>query len=158
MATTEDSVTQPTFLDTNLLLRSTVATAPQHDECRRALEHLWDNNADLWISHQVLREYMTNVTRPQTFMQPMDRNAVIERIRYFKTRFNVAEETHKVNEQLLKLVETIPIGGKQIHDANLAATMMVYNIPRLLTLNPVDFRRFSAYITVLTVADVLPTG
>lgn len=155
MATTDDN--SPVFIDTNILLRANVASAPQHTACFEALRTLRKAEAVLWLSRQVLREYMVNVTRPQTFMTPLDADTVVERVRYFKTRFRVANETDEVNEQLLKLVKRIPIGGKQIHDANLVATMLVYDIPRLLTLNPVDFRRFSAQITVLTLADVLPT-
>jgi predicted nucleic acid-binding protein len=53
------------------------------------------------------------------------------------------------------LMETTPLGGKQVHDANIAATMVVYNIHRLFTLNVADFARFSKLITVLTLEDIL---
>jgi len=46
-------------------------------------------------------------------------------------------------------MEQITIGGKQVHDANIVATMLVYGIPQLLTHNPSDFARFSGLISVL---------
>jgi predicted nucleic acid-binding protein len=41
-----------------------------------------------------------------------------------------------------------PIGGKQVHDANIVATMLVYGIPCLLTHNAKDFERFGDIVTV----------
>ena len=40
-------------------------------------------------------------------------------------------------------------GGKQVHDANIVATMRVHSVPRLLTHNVRDFARFGAVIEVV---------
>ena len=45
-----------------------------------------------------------------------------------------------------------PIGGKQVHDANIVATMLVYGIPCLLTHNARDFERFGDMVTVEGIA------
>jgi len=45
-------------------------------------------------------------------------------------------------------MQELHIGGKQVHDANIVATMLVYGIPRLLTANPSDFARFAHLLTV----------
>jgi len=63
--------------------------------------------------------------------------------------FRIAEDGPEVTRQLLELAQTILMGGKQIHDANIVATMLVYSVPRLLTNNPKDFVRFQPLITVL---------
>ena len=39
-------------------------------------------------------------------------------------------------------------GGKQIHDANIVATMLRYGVLALLTCNPEDFLRFKTLITI----------
>ena len=70
-------------------------------------------------------------------------------IRSFAARFHVAEESVHVTERLLALMEQFSTGGKQIHDANIVATMQVYDIERLLTHNMRDFDRFSSLITLL---------
>jgi len=54
----------------------------------------------------------------------------------------------------LALVQSVPVGGKQIHDANLVATMQAYGIPKLLTHNVADLRRFG---TLITVVPIVPT-
>jgi predicted nucleic acid-binding protein len=57
-------------------------------------------------------------------------------------------------EKLLALSGQVNIGGKQVHDANIVATMQVYGIRRLLTHNTSDFVRFSAFITVVPLESV----
>ena len=39
-------------------------------------------------------------------------------------------------------------GGKQVHDANIIATMKVYGIPALLTRNTEDFERFREVVRI----------
>ncbi len=66
-----------------------------------------------------------------------------------ETLFRVADDTHDITACLLVLPQIFPTRGKQIHDANIVATMR-YGIERLLTLNPTDFRRYEGYISLLT--------
>jgi predicted nucleic acid-binding protein len=40
------------------------------------------------------------------------------------------------------------VGGKQVHDANVVATMLTHGITRLLTFNTGDFSRFADIITL----------
>jgi predicted nucleic acid-binding protein len=151
MATTN---ARSVFLDTNILIRANVDEAPLHAETLAAIKSLRANGDALWISRQILREFVATLTRPQTFSNPRPMATIIERVRYFQTRFWVANETAVVTEKLLTLLETIPVGGKQIHDANIVATMQAYGVDHLLTLNVEDFTRFSASITLLSLNDV----
>lgn len=52
--------------------------------------------------------------------------------------------------RLLALLATYPIAGRQIHDANIVATMLANGINRQLTCSVVDFRRFTSLITAET--------
>ena len=108
----------------------------------------------MWISRQVLREYIAVITREQTFMKPMSSATVIERINYFQSHFNIAEDNALVTENLLKLLETVAVGGKQIHDANIVATMQSYSIAHLLTVNVSDFTRFASLINVRSLDEI----
>ncbi|MFA5982398.1 MAG: hypothetical protein WC782_00100 [Methylococcaceae bacterium] len=63
-------------------------------------------------------------------------------------QFEVADDTAAVTNQLLELMGNYPIGGKQVHDANIVVTMLVYDIPCLLTHNARDFERFGDIVTV----------
>ena len=64
------------------------------------------------------------------------------------------EDGSQVTAYLLTLLEQLAIGGKQVHDANIVATMRVHGIGRLLTANVGDFTRFAHLITVLPLAAV----
>lgn len=140
---------KPVFLDTNILVFANIAEAPFHEIARAAIETRYNAGIELWISRQILREYLATLTRPQTFSKPQPVSTLSERVRFFQNRFRVAEDGPQVTEKLLELMEQVTIGGKQIHDANIVATMLVHEIPFLLTHNVADFARFSQFITVL---------
>ena len=106
----------------------------------------------LWISRQVLREFISARTRPQTFAKPSTPEIVIERVRYLTEQFQVADDTSLVTEQLIKLLKDFNIGGKQVHDANIVATMLAYDIPCLLTHNIKDFQRFEKIIRIESIS------
>jgi predicted nucleic acid-binding protein len=137
------------FLDTNILVYANVEESPFHQVALQTIEKLYQAGVELWISRQVLREYLSTLTRPKTFASPQPVATVIARVRYFSTRFQVAQDDAQITERLLKLIEEISIGGKQVHDANIVATMQVYGIEQLLTHNVNDFERFSNLITLV---------
>ncbi len=138
----------PLFIDTNVLIYANVAGAPLHEQALNALKAAHQSERPLWISRQVLREFIATRTRPQTFAQPSTPEVVIERVRYLEERFQVADDTAAVTGQLIKLLAEFTIGGKQVHDANIAATMLAYDVPCLLTHNVKDFERFAEVIRI----------
>jgi len=54
-------------------------------------------------------------------------------------------------EKLIELIKSYPIGGKQIHGANIVATMLANGINTILTQNTDDYERFADIISVLTI-------
>ncbi len=106
--------------------------------------------APLWISGQVLREYMAVVTRVQGQIAALPKSLAIERVRFFLQRFWLAEDGPPIRAHLLNLLLAYPVAGKQVHDANLVATIQAYGLKRLLTFNVADFRRFAGLITIET--------
>jgi predicted nucleic acid-binding protein len=145
MATT---AADPVFVDTNILVFANTATAPFHAEAQAALRSLAASGAELWISRQVLREYLATLSRPQTFTAPVPVATLCADVVRFQAQFHIAEDGPAVTANLLALLSTITIGGKQVHDANIVATMRVYGLRRLLTHNTADFARFGALIQV----------
>jgi predicted nucleic acid-binding protein len=138
----------PIFVDTNVLVYAGVASAPRHQEALAVLRRLHAADTEIWLSRQVLREYLAVLSRPQTYTSPVPVGALIADIHGFTTRFRVAEDGPAVTDRLLALLQQVPSGGKQVHDANIVATMLVYGIQRLLTANPSDFARFGSLIVV----------
>jgi len=97
----------------------------------------------------VLREYLVAMTRPGELTGTIPLPALLNDVRYVAQRFRVADEGAPVTAQLLALLTEIPVAGRQVHDANIVATMLVYGVRRVLTHNTEDFVRFAAFIEVL---------
>ena len=97
----------------------------------------------------MLREYLAVLTRSRQSLRPPPVTVLIADVRHFMRRFHIAEDGPAVTERLLTLVRQHAVTGNQIHDANIVATMMTYDIHHILTHNIADFSRFSDLITVL---------
>jgi predicted nucleic acid-binding protein len=138
------------FLDTNVLVFSNATQAPLHQTARQAIQRLDVAENEIWISRQVLREYLATLSRPQQFSKPQPAEVLAADVHYFQSHFCVAEDNPSVTERLLELMQQFSVGGKQVHDANIVATMLTHNIPALLTHNTDDFNRFVPLITVLS--------
>lgn len=137
------------FVDTNVVLRVLFRQFPESEACLAAVQAQWENDIDLWISRQVIRELLVQMMHPRTLQSPLSGHQVQAQMQTILTLFRVADETRLTTEQLLALVKAYPVGGKQIHDANIVATMLVHDIDRLLTLNTADFQRYADRITLV---------
>ena len=144
----QEAPPQPCFVDTNVLVYAVSSGAPLHQRASGELRRRSEAGQELWVSRQVLREYLATLSRPQTFAKPRPARELVGDIRYFLSHFQLAEEGPEVTEKLLELVEMVEVGGKQVHDANVVATMLVNRIPVLLTHNVEDFVRFGGLIEV----------
>ena len=99
-------------------------------------------------SPQVLREYLAAVTRPQATAPALPMATAVADVRHFRAIFDVAGEGADVLARLLELLAASRGAGRQVHDANIVATMLEQGIRRLLTFNAADFRRFARVIDV----------
>jgi predicted nucleic acid-binding protein len=139
----------PVFLDTNVLVYASLALSPFHAAATQRLVTLEGDGVDLRVSRQVLREYLAAMTRPGTLTAPIPMTSLEQDVRAFAQRFKMAEDSAQVTDHLLRLLLAIPVGGAQIHDANIVATMQAHGIGRLLTHDTADFARFSRLITIV---------
>lgn len=139
----------PIFVDTNILVYSTITLSPFHSVALAQLNDLAAAGHPLWISRQILREYLAALSRPNVVTVPIPMATLIADVRSFELRFPVAEDTASVTFHLLNLLGAITCAGKQIHDANIVATMLAHSIPKLLTHNVADFKRFAGHITIV---------
>ena len=140
------------FLDTNILLRATIQQFPLYAEVKKMVQAAIDNQVQLWINRQVIREYFNQVTRPQSFMNPLPVEQVVIQYRNIKALCKVCDENEETTASLIALITRYSIGGKQIHDANIVATMLQNNITTLYTLNVDDMKRFDDQISIVTLA------
>jgi predicted nucleic acid-binding protein len=137
------------FLDTNILVYSSFPGAPFYNAARTRLSELESNGVVFWTSRQVLREFLAVTTRPGAVVPAPALDALIQAIRQFGTEFEIADEDAAVTAILLDLLQSRTVQGKQIHDANIVATMRRYGIPSLLTHNTMDFTRYRPGINLL---------
>lgn len=121
--------------------------APFHEQALAAINAARQTGRTIWISRQVIREYLATLTRPQAF-SALPKATVLAQVGQLMDQFEVADDTAVVTNQLLALMGNYQIGGKQVHDANIVATMLAYGIPSLLTHNTKDFERFGDIVRV----------
>ena len=137
------------FIDTNILVNSRILEAPQHEMARAMLERALQDDEPVRISRQVVREYLAVVTRPQTWPVAISRADALDDVNRLIGSFEVLEDGPAVTERLVELCREVQVGGRQIHDANIVATMLAHGERRLLTFNVGDFRRYGDRIELV---------
>jgi hypothetical protein len=118
------------FIDTNTLIFANLPQHPLSGTAAGRLLALEAAGAELWLSRQVLREYLAGMTRPRTFTGTTPMGALVADVQRFQRTFTVADDTVTVTAHLLTLLQSIPATG-------------------LLTHNVADFNRIGGLITVV---------
>ena len=137
------------FIDTNVLVKARVRGAPDHDAARDSLKRAFLDPESLRISRQVVREYLAVVTRPNTWPVAITLQEALDDVSRLTRSFEVLEDGPVVTEHLVAMCREVPVGGRQIHDANIVATMLTHGERRLLTFNISDFRRYENRIELV---------
>ena len=137
------------FIDTNVLVYARIVEAPNHNVARAMLERAFQDAEPMRISRQVVREYLSVMTRPQPWTVPISRDNVLEDVNRLLSDFEILEDGPVVTDALVTLCREFEVGGKQIHDANIVATMLAHGERRLLTFNASDFRRYADRIELV---------
>lgn len=137
-------------LDTNVLLAATDEGRDEHESAVASL-NIWPGSGlVLYTSGQIMREYLAVATRPadQNGLG-MARAVAIANVRALRTRLHLLVEDEKVADRLLDVLEAVECIGKQVHDANVVATMLVHGIDTVVTINVSDFARFEGQVHVI---------
>lgn len=137
-------------LDTNVLLAATDTARADHEAALAVLNTWPASGTVLYTSGQILREYLAAATRPVTGNGlGLGRPDAIANVRTLRTRLHLMAEDAKVGERLLSLLDAVECTGKQVHDANVVATMLVHGVDTVVTGNVEDFTRFGDRVRVL---------
>ena len=136
------------FLDTNILIYASDSHSPWHQPAKEKIKKLLGEGFRLFISPQILREYVSVASRSTGKHVPWD--MILKNYESFQRHFTLLGEDRDTVNELRQLLSKIPAAGKQVHDANIVATMLAHNIPCLLTNNTDDFSRYSKLITVIS--------
>ncbi len=137
------------FVDTSVLIYSTNALSPWRKMAINALQKARNLEFELVVSRQVFQEYLAIITCPDqnNDVPPVPR--IIENIRIFQGEFTVVGGKQETMPTLLELLQEFPVRGKEIYNASIVATMLVYGIEHLLTNNVDDFKCFAEKIHIL---------
>jgi predicted nucleic acid-binding protein len=138
------------MLDTNVLLAATDEGRAEHDAALSVLNDWPGRGTTLYVSGQVTREYLSVATRPAV------KNGLglhladaLANVRALRGRASLLAEDGKVADRLLTLLDDTACGGKQVHDANIVATMLVHGIDAIITINLDDFMKFGRYVRLI---------
>ena len=136
-------------MDTNILLRITRRSDPQHQVVATALAQLASQGTALYFTHQNMAELWNVMTRHVT------RNGLgltvgeaEAEVRGIEQGMTLLPDNRAVYEEWRKIVFEYGVLGVQVHDARLAAAMHVHGVTHILTLNVADFGRFGGLTAV----------
>jgi predicted nucleic acid-binding protein len=143
------------LIDTNILARLAEPGHTMHQPALDAVKRLTQQRHKLHVVPQNLYEFWVVCTRP-TSANGLGKSApeAVAELTSIKSLFLLAEDTPAVFSAWERLVASIPVLGKNAHDARLVAAMTVHGLSHLLTFNAKDFRSYPN-ITTATPADVL---
>jgi predicted nucleic acid-binding protein len=137
------------LVDTNILLRMTRRSDPQHQIVDTALARLAFQGTILHYTHQNIAELWNAMTRP------LMRNGLgltvadAEReVRAIEAGMSFLPDSAAVYREWRRIVLQHSVLGVQVHDARLAAAMYVHRVSHILTLNVTDFSRFSSIMAM----------
>jgi len=131
------------LVDTNILLRITRRSDPQHKMVDAALARLAGQGTELYYTHQNIAELWNSLTRPK------DRNGLglsiaeaDREVAAIESGMSLLPDNEAVYREWRRLVVEHGVSGVQVHDARLAAAMYAHGVRHILTLNIADFSRF----------------
>jgi predicted nucleic acid-binding protein len=141
------------FIDTNILVYATDDESPFNAKSLGIINQLMTDGINFAISPQIVREYLVVLTRGLPPDDPA-RSAALHNVRKFVEAFSLLDENSESVARLQTIMENFDVGGKQIHDANIVAVMLVHGVKRLLTYNLDDFKKFDHWIEILGLDEV----
>ena len=137
------------FIDTNVFVNARISNARERDIARAGLQRAFHSGEPVRISRQIVREYLSVVTRSQTWPEAIPLVNALDDAATLLGNFTLLEDGPEVTESLIALCRAVPARGRHIHDANIVATMLAHGEHRLLTFNTSDFRRYVGHIQLV---------
>ncbi len=137
------------FIDTNIFVFATNTLSPWHFAATKLLQEARQLGVELILSQQILREYLAAATRINILAEGPPRAEILENLRIFRNDYTIVEDNPFVLDHLIEPPQKIPTSGKQVHDANIVATMQTHGLRHLATHNVADFQRFTEFITIV---------
>jgi predicted nucleic acid-binding protein len=135
--------------DTNILIRLVKRDHAEYPLVRGAVSTLRQRGIKLGYTMQNMAEFWNASTRPKErngfglSVEETETNA-----REIERAFVFLADNEAVYREWRRLVVQHKVSGAQVHDARLAASMLVHGITHILTFNGSDFVRFPGLVAV----------
>ena len=138
------------MLDTNVLIAATDEGRAEHRDALMVVNDWAAGHTELCTSGQILREYLTVATRPAA-KNGLGLNLpdALGNVHAIRERTTLLAEDAKVAGRLLSLLADVECRGKQVHDANVVATMLVHGVRTVVTMDMEDFARFEGHVSLI---------
>ncbi len=121
-----------------------------------ALLRLDQQGEAVYSTPQNLIEFQALATRPVVAnglgLTPAQASVEANRI---EAIYQLLPDTPAIYPLWRNIVNTYAVVGRQVYDARLVAVMQAHGITHLLTLDPTDFRRYAAIISIVEPHSVL---
>ena len=133
------------LVDTNILLRIARPVDPRYRVTQKAVRELETREHQLQTTLQNFSEFWNVSTRPteqngfgNTLLET---NRLLSRLEEF---FSLLPDSPEVYPVWRRLVVNYDVSGVQVHDARLAASMIVHKVKHILTFSVTDFERYKS--------------
>ena len=133
---------KPIFIDTNILIYANNKESTLCNSARKILDELIGSGNTLFISDQILREYLVIMTRPGFIENPVSFESAIQDTERMRKEFSLLFPERNTLDKLIELIREYEIRGKRIHDAAIVSIMLTNGINDILTHNIDDFKSF----------------
>ena len=137
------------FVDIDVLIYANVSSSPYHQVALDKIRLFHEAGIELWLSRQIIHEYMTFMTRPGLFKQKVPLSKIVERILFFENQFRVAEDGLNVTKKLQELVSRKTKNNCHLMTSYIVATMQATGIHHLLTNNVAEYKCYNDIISIL---------
>ena len=132
------------LLDSNGFLRLAEKNSPQRPIVLQALRKLRLNNRIICYTPQILAEFWNVCTRPASARGGFGFSIkqTERKVEIIQKHFQILPDNLQTFLEWRKLVSDYSVIGVQVHDAKIAASMIVHKVDYLITFNEKDFKRF----------------
>lgn len=142
------------LVDTNVLLEATDEGRQLHTKALGLFRNADGAGVDLFLSTQVLREYLVVATRPiENNGLGMTTDMALDNVKRFQNIASLVAETLQAGELFIEWAGKHQIRGKKLHDLQILATASVAGMHALITANEKDYPKLPL-LTIIPLSEL----
>lgn len=134
-------------IDTNFLVDLDITVSPRHEKVLSILNNLGKSKSEIFITADVLLEYIHVVTDAKRFQNPFSVDMALERVNYINNHphFTILYSDQDDFNLCMQWLKNHHLGRKRLTETMMAATYFNNGITELWTANAKDFEIFDCF-------------